>query len=67
MGSLALRKRIWTTAVYLFAFVLLILISRGMDQLLPPEALQVTHPVTVVALCVIIVLTVRDWLPRGRR
>ncbi len=64
---MVLKKRIWTTAVCIFALLLLTLISRGMDQLLPPEALQVTHPATVVAICVIIVLMVRAWMPRGRR
>lgn len=62
-----LRDRLRTTAVGFFALLLIVFISRGADQLLPAEFLTFTHPTTVVAICVIIVLIIRPWIPRGRR
>ncbi len=62
-----LRDKLWKTGVGFFSLVLLVLISRGMDQLLPAEFLTFTHPTTVVAMCFIIVLIIRPWIPRGKR
>jgi hypothetical protein len=62
-----LRDKLWTTGVGFFGLVLIILISRGMDQLLPAEFLAFTHPTTVVLICVIIILMAKQWIPRGKR
>ncbi len=63
-----LADRFRTTAVSLFAFVMVILIRRQIDSFyVPPDILNVINIFTVVVMCAVIVIIVRAWMPHFKR
>ena len=61
-----LADRLKTTAIGLLAVVVVSLFRRQIEPYsLPPELLNVINLATLFILCLIIVVTVRKWLPRS--
>ncbi len=62
-----LADRFKTTAVSLFAFAIIVLIRRQIDGfIVDPVILNFINVVTIAAMCFVIVMMARAWMPDTR-